>query len=247
MNGERRLRLVPPAGPPGGRDELQGDEPRGEPPASEEELREARLLAETLERGDDPLASALRAAAMPADLDALDHDALIARALGDEAAAPTRAERRAAERLRDALDGRGRAPAAVEGEQAELAAALRAAWEPAPLPELRNEALIARALARHERRDRGLDRRRRALPVTMAALSTLAAAAAAVAIFFFAQGDKAPAPGAAALISARSTAALFDPATPFPREGGETARIDRITSARAADLRANRYAAWGVR
>jgi hypothetical protein len=256
MKGERRLRLVPPAQQPG--------EPRGEEtPASEQELRQAGALAEAIERGDDPLARALRfafggsagtspgtlpgprSAAAPAALDEADHEALIARALGDEAAPPTRAEQAAAERLREALEGAPRA-----GGDADLADALRAAYRPAPLPELRNEALIARALP-----GRGGERHRRIAPVTMAALSTLAAVAAAVALLVGPVADQAaptasgPASVAApaALILSRSTAELFDPATPFPREGGETQRIDRIASARASDLRANRYAAWGVR
>ena len=46
---------------------------------------------------------------------------------------------------------------------------------------------------------------------------------------------------------ARSADALFDATTPFPRHGEESARIDRIASARAADLRQNRFAAWGVK
>ncbi|MCC6555365.1 MAG: hypothetical protein IT372_20585, partial [Polyangiaceae bacterium] len=134
-----------------------------------------------------------------------------------------------------------------------LAGALRAAWRPAPLPEIKNEALIARALGR-----RGGERHRRIAPVTMAALSTVAAIAAGVALLLGRASEQggpsamAPAPAEAiaaraALIPARSTAELFDAATPFPREGGETERVDRIASARAADLRANRYAAWGVR
>jgi hypothetical protein len=46
---------------------------------------------------------------------------------------------------------------------------------------------------------------------------------------------------------ARSTSTLFDPAMPFPARGGETDRLARIVAARAADLRANRFAAWGIR
>jgi hypothetical protein len=45
----------------------------------------------------------------------------------------------------------------------------------------------------------------------------------------------------------RSTADLFDTATPFPRVGGETARVDRIANVRAAELRDNRFALWGLR
>ncbi|XXT22897.1 hypothetical protein WME94_15230 [Sorangium sp. So ce429] len=239
-------------------------------PASDEELRAARELAEALEQGEVPLAAALRAAARPAGLDRADHEALLARALGDEDAPPTRAEQRAAERLRDALQpgslGRGEpgrgGGAGGEGARgghdahdahealAELAAALRAAWRPAPLPELRSRTLIEAAL-----RAAPAPRARRIAPVTMAALSTLAAAAAVAALIFGELREErasvARAPAAAAplppLIEARSTAALFDPAAPFPREGGQTERIDRIAAARASDLRQNRYAAWGVR
>ncbi|WP_437877976.1 hypothetical protein [Sorangium sp. So ce513] len=243
-------------------------------PASDAELRAARELAEALDRGEVPLADALRAAARPVGLDREEHEALLARALGDEDAPPTRAERRAAERLRDALEpraagggepGRGggaggegaRASSDARDELAELAVALRAAWRPAPLPELRHRALVEGAL-----RAAPAPRPRRIVPITMAALSTLAAAAAAAALLFgelrrelapAASAPGAPAAVAAAaaplprLIEARSTVALFDPAAPFPREGGHTERIDRIAAARASDLRQNRYAAWGVR
>ncbi|WP_437290270.1 hypothetical protein [Sorangium sp. So ce406] len=249
--------------------------PEEEPlaPAGAAELRAARALADALDRGEVPLADALRAAARPVGLDRADHEALLARALGDEDAPPTRAERRAAERLREALEPRAegepergaggegtRGPSDARDELAELAVALRAAWRPAQLPELRGRALVEGAL-----RAAPAPRARRIAPVTMAALSTLAAVAAAAALLFgeirqerapvaHAPGARAPAAEAAAaaaplsrLIEARSTAALFDPAAPFPREGGHTARIDRIAAARASDLRQNRYAAWGVR
>jgi hypothetical protein len=247
MKGERKLILVPPADPrrESPRDEAGLRDPELAAP-SDAEAREARALAEAIDRGKEPLALALRAAARPSGLDEADHDALLARALGDEGAPPTRVEQREAEALRDALDQRG--------EAAELALSLRAAWSPKPLLELRNEALLARAL-----RGRGGERPRRIAPITMAALSAVAAIAAGVALMYGQAADRleqAVAPQAspaqpaeirAALIPARSTTDLFDAAAPFPREGGETERIDRIASARAADLRANRYAAWGVR
>jgi hypothetical protein len=101
-------------------------------------------------------------------------------------------------------------------------------------------------------------------------LGALAALAAGVALFFGAMsaeqgagptsrtapngnapnnGIEQPAPPsvAATLIQARSTQELFDPATPFAKKGGESKRLDVIARARAADLRANRFAAWGVR
>ena len=48
-----------------------------------------------------------------------------------------------------------------------------------------------------------------------------------------------------ALAVSRSTQALFSDR--FAPTGGETARIDRIAMARAADLRDNEFAKWGVR
>ncbi len=254
MKGERHLKLVPL--PPEG---SQGDPAFGagddEPPPTEAELREAQALERALEKGIDPLAAALRSAYRPEPLEDVDHDALLARALGDEGAPPTAAERRDAERLAgelEAMKGRRVAPEPLS-EPAEIAAALRAAWAPRSIEPLRNEALIAKALATAP------SKRRRALPVTMAALSSLAAVAAGVALFFGqAKQPEQSAPTAAAptaagperaqaaLIRARSTSDLFDPETPFPRSGGTSERMDRIVSARSADLRANRFAAWGV-
>lgn len=234
------------------------------PQASDDELREARALAEALARGEDPLAVALRSAARSGELDEADHEALLARVLGggEEEAPPTKAEQRSADRLREALEGEDerRSPPALDGsarrpqdELVELAGSLRAAWRPRPLLELQSRRLIERAL-----RAPAEQRHRRLTPVTMAALSTLAAIAAGAALLFGEVGELAPASSApvssaaaparrAALIPARTTAALFDAATPFPREGGQTERIDRIASSRASDLRANRYSSWGVR
>ncbi|HZF55965.1 MAG TPA: hypothetical protein VE093_45435 [Polyangiaceae bacterium] len=250
MKGERHLKLVPlpPEGSPGAPAFDAGED---EPPPTEAELREAQALERALDKGIDPLAAALRSAYRPDPLEDVDHEALLARALGDEGAPPTAAERRDAERLAgelDAMKGRRAAPEPLS-EPAEIAAALRAAWAPRSIEPLRNEALIAKALA--------TSKRRRALPVTMAALSSLAAVAAGVALFFgqakqpeqsapTAAAPTAAGPAQAALIRARSTSDLFDPETPFPRSGGTSERMDRIVSARSADLRANRFAAWGV-
>jgi hypothetical protein len=49
----------------------------------------------------------------------------------------------------------------------------------------------------------------------------------------------------AAFASSRSTQSLFP--EPFASTGGETARVDRIAMARAADLRDNEFARWGIR
>lgn len=271
MKGERRLRLVPPSGTSSG---APGDAPgagpwegAGEPPPTETELREAEALREAMEHDRDPLAASLRAAFRPAPLDEGDLEALLARAIGDTGsvespgrvdAPPTKIEQREAERLRAELDAQeeGAAAGGRMSEQAELAGALRAAWAPRPLEPAKNEALVAAAL----RKMPLAAPRRRALPVTMAALATAAAMAAGVALLIGRMGgpessslQSAASPPSAVmagaqvdLIRARSAAELFDPATPFPRTGGESARIDRIASARAADLRANRFAAWGV-
>jgi hypothetical protein len=231
-------------------------------PFSDEELAEAAALREALEQGEDPLAMELRGAYAPASLADADLDALVSRALGDESAA-TNAERAAAEQLRADLAGEAfraggspHAPAPALGEGGELALALKLAAHPRALPQARNDALVDAALraplSRRGPLSGPLGRRRSALrriaPVTMAALTGVAALAAGVALFL----GRAPLPepalgGAAAMVHTRSADELFDAATPFPRHGGESARVDRIASARASDLRNNRYAAWGVR
>jgi hypothetical protein len=263
MKGERHLKLVPPLeGPPGDAPQkakgsgagLGFDAGPDEPTPTEAEIRAALELERALEEGIDPLAAALRSAYRPEPLEEVDHDALLARALGDEGAPPTAAEQREAARLAgelEAMKGRRAAPE-PRSEPAELATALKAAWSPRSIEPLQNEALIAKALQKAPKKGG------RALSVTMAALSTLAAVAAGVALLF-SRGELDPsrtptaaAPTAAgqaaqaALIRARSTTDLFDPETPFPRSGGTSERMDRIVSARAADLRANRFASWGV-
>ena len=62
--------------------------------------------------------------------------------------------------------------------------------------------------------------------------------AAAVVLLF-----RAP-PPSDALARVRSTQPLFT--EHFEAHGGESARIDRIAIARAADLRDNEFARWGV-
>lgn len=246
MKPERRLHLVP---PPSSSERGGGDEP----PFSEEELREAEALRAELERGRDPLANALRAAHAPSALDEGDLDALVARALGDEDAPPTRLEQSAADALREGLERPGTIP-----DEHAIVGDLRAAWRPGQLDGERNEALIEAALARHAARPAGrVISFRRALPITMGALSGALALAAGLALMLQrAEAPMGPSTAAppslavaarASLIRARSTDDLFDPAEKFPVSGEESARIDRIAIARASDLRQNRYAAWGVR
>ena len=163
--------------------------------------------------------------------------------MGDESAA-TGAERAAAERLRAELAGE--APA---GKPC-LRAAGRAQDGGAPrgdLPAARHAALIDAALARAPfLRRRLAPVLRRIAPVTMAAIAGVAALAAGVALFAGRVPARARRPPPRSP-RARSADDLFDATTPFPRRGGESARIDRIASARAADLRQNRFAAWGVK
>lgn len=247
MKPERRLHLVP---PPSSDERGGGDEP----PFSAEELREAEALRAAMEQGDDPLASALRAAHSPGELDEGDLEALLARALGEGDAPPTRLEQRAAEVLRDGLARGGE----LTGDQA-IAADLRAAWRSGEIAPARNEALIQAALDRAAPAKAGrVLAFRRAAPIFTGAVVSVAALAAGLALMF--QRAEAPAPSAAtaappslavaaraSLIRARSTDDLFDPAEKFPTSGEESARIDRIAMARSSDLRQNRFAAWGVR
>jgi len=248
---ERKLRLVPPAddggspGNPGSAPVPPAAAAPSEDAVSGEERAAAESLRDALDRGDEPLAAELHAAFAPAALAEDDLDALLARAMGDESAA-TRAEREAADRLRAELEGA--APGAVR--EAAVLLELRMAASPPALDPAKNEALIEAALSRAGApRVIAIGRRsvvRRLAPLTMAALAGVAALAAGFALFF--GQAKPPPPGTAtALIRARSTEELFDAATPFPRSGEESARIDRIAAARASDLRANRFAAWGVR
>ena len=233
MNGDRKLRLVPPP--------VATDDPPSQDLVSDEERAAAEALRDALGHGHgaEPLAGELRAAFAPAPLVEADLDAILARALGDETAT-TSVERKAADRLRAELDGE--API----EAAALLHALKAAAAPAPLAAQRNEALIEAALARRPSRGRSTSVRRLA-PFTMGALVGITALAAGLALFLGRPDAGSRRPAATALIRARSADALFDATTPFPRSGEESARVDRIASARASELRHNRFAAWGVR
>ncbi|HVK70058.1 MAG TPA: hypothetical protein VM694_36645 [Polyangium sp.] len=216
-----------------------------ESPPSLEELAEAEALRASLEKGEHPLAVVLRSASAPASLDDALNDALIERVLGkSEARAegedepPTASERAGATRLRDALD-------APRGEErraplAELAEALVAAHKPRAIEPLRNEALIARALGRTSAQPR----KGRVLSVVTAAV-VMAAAAAAGFVLTLRPSTESTVAEAPELQRSRSAGELFD--TPFPRVGGASARVDRIASARATELRQNRFALWGVR
>jgi len=138
-------------------------------------------------------------------------------------------------KLRDALEDPSRV-----NEDAELARALSSAWSPRDLSEEAHRALVEKALGHHDvRRRRG-----RVIRVSFGASAVLAIAAA---VLLYVRGDRRPPETghATALAFSRSTQALFPER--FATSGGESARIDRIAMARAADLRDNEFAKWGVR
>jgi hypothetical protein len=160
----------------------------------------------------------------------------------DPEAPPSDEEVAEANRLRDAL-----ASGAGGDESAELARALSAAWSPRDLSPADHRALVARSLAHARRRRRVLASR-----ASFGAGALIALAAGALVVLRGALGPPQSAPvgqvaqvGSTALISSRSTQSLF--AEPFAGAGGQTSRVDRIAMARAADLRENEFARWGIR
>jgi hypothetical protein len=214
------------------------------------ERAQAELLGRALDgRGEHPLArlgEALRAAHGATALATVDHEIMVALATGNEPALSDE-DIQSAEALARALDGEG------THELATLATAL-SACNGADIDELGHERVLRRTLFGGDPRH-GERTRRGALVTTLVAL------AAGIALFAgswqwletkagptsqLAPVSVAAVP-AAELVSSRSTAELFDPTQPFPSKGGESERMDRIVSARAADLRANRFASWGVK
>jgi hypothetical protein len=165
---------------------------------------------------------------------------------------PSDEERAQAAQLRDALEDPSRAH-----QDAELARALSAAWSPRELTTAEHRALVEQALARRDAAGRRGDgvlgfSRGKVFRVTFGASAALAVAAAVLLVVW--SGKRPPSPRAigpatsaraSVLAASRSTQALFSER--FAPTGGETARIDRIAVARAADLRDNEFAKWGVR
>lgn len=156
-------------------------------------------------------------------------------------APPTDEELAAAAALADALASKE----AASSDAALYAEALRNAFAPAPLADDRLDAIVEAALDRALPRQRG-----RVIRVAFGGAAAVLAMAAAAALFLRIgeQKDAASASNPSALptlLAARSAQDLFD--EPFPRTGGTSERVDRIASARERELRANRYAAWGVR
>jgi hypothetical protein len=156
--------------------------------------------------------------------------------------APATAEEAAeAEALRDALERE--APNA----KADLARALSLSNAPRTIAEGDHKGIVEEAILRGEaRRARSHQRRGRATFAVATGLALAAAVALTLGrMSFDSVALPASATAVAPLVPVRSTQPLFR--EPFARVGGESARIDRIASSRAADLRDNRFAAWGVR
>ncbi|MCC6217448.1 MAG: hypothetical protein IT376_21505 [Polyangiaceae bacterium] len=190
-----------------------------------DELVELALTGPELASGEAAIeAEALRAAAYGGELSPARAGALAALAVGE---LPTPAETLAGRTLAHEL-GSGAPPPLVE--------ALRAAWEPRELAAGRAAVLADRAVERR--------RRTNVIAVAFGAGAGVLALAAGVALLVRPPPEAAPAAAAVPVARSRSTAALFEER--FTVEA-TSARIDRIGEARARDLRANRYAAWGVR
>jgi hypothetical protein len=139
-------------------------------------------------------------------------------------------------KLRDALDDPGR-----RNDDADLARAMSSAWSPRDLSAMAHRSLVEQALVRHDARRR----RSRVIRVSFGASAALALAAA---VLLYIRSDRQPPETVhmmAAMAISRSTQPLFPDR--FAPTGGESARIDRIAMARAADLRDNEFAKWGVR
>jgi len=171
----------------------------------------------------DELALSLRSAARPTSLNAARHDFILEQALADPLAPPTPEEAQAAAELASALEG------SADTTGFTLVRALQLAQAP-----------VAPTLPQHERVLRRVRLTRHKLVIaTLGSVSTLLAAAAA--LFLLLEPARAPNPR---LATSRSLDAVLG-AEAFNLTASE--RMDRIVVARAADLRENRYAAWGVR
>ncbi|HEX8790148.1 MAG TPA: hypothetical protein VF765_04300 [Polyangiaceae bacterium] len=119
----------------------------------------------------------------------------------------------------------------------ELARVLRAAWSPDDLSVEEHRKLVAQAIA---------PRRSKVVRVSFGASAILALAASVLLAVWTDRGPRPGPPSVGPTLSlSRSTQSLF--AQPFAPRGGESARVDRIAMARAADLRENQFAKWGVR
>lgn len=223
---------------------------------SSNEREAASQLAERLD--SESFVTSLRAAHEAAEIDAHDDQILLALAMesvGEVTSSWSAATRASAAALAADLDGEG------DGDAALLpwTQVVRAAAGQLPeIDQLSHERRLRASLAGETTTGGGgeIETVPRRAPLWLGAVI---AAAAAIALFIgFGSGlddgpPRAGMPGpvadqaAATLKPPRSTADLFDPVEAFGAKGGESGRVDKILTARAADLRNNRFAAWGVR
>ncbi len=188
----------------------------------------------------EPLMQSVLNAWQPTELEGAALDALVAAALAaspaddSELEAPAcDAELLAAARLASLLDGATEED--TSGAEGHLALALRAAWQPEPLPRPTLDASVDRALFTARR---GQVRAR-----WWIAAGSVAAAAAVLLAVGQQRRQRAEAPVAELrLVSPQSTQSLV--AQDFSHTTA-TERIDRIAEARQRDLRENNFRRWG--
>lgn len=181
---------------------------------------------------EQALSRALLAAVRPEPLSAAQHEAILERAgLVAADAPPTQEEARAAAALARALDE----SADADSDELRLARELKLAVSgTADADGVRaHERALARSGALRSARGK-------LLVVSFGVGSAALAAAAAVTVFVGSTGQE----RVAGLVPTRSVAPLF---ARSGNELGASARLDRIAAERRRDLRANRYATWGVR
>ncbi|HEX9621497.1 MAG TPA: hypothetical protein VF989_15240 [Polyangiaceae bacterium] len=187
------------------------------------------------EEQEEELSEALSCAWAPPDVDAALHRRLLEIALEDPLAPPSAAEREEAERLRRTLDD-----ADDTDDGATVLTALRSAYTPSELDRARERAL------RGSGGGGALPRRARRAAWLLGAVGTaLAAAATWVAWIDVPRSFEAtPSHPSLRTYVSRSTTPLFDDRFAV---GAASARVDRIATARARELRDNRFANWGLR
>ena len=154
----------------------------------------------------------------------------------DPDAPPSAEEIAASERLREALEDRSAAH-----PDAELARALKHAVSPRAIESATHKKILDRTVP--------ATRARTTVVYFAGALAAAAAIALLVNTLPKSSSNAPPQIGAddlgASLTRVHPADDLFD--APFPKDQPTSERIDKIATARARDLRANRYARWGVK
>jgi len=174
---------------------------------------------------------AVRAAISPDEISAQRHERILCAALEDPFAEPSAEELREAEALRVALDD------GSEHEHAALARALGNALGRAELEPSMADRALEKAMPSSPARSN-------VIWVAFGAAASALSLAAAVALVIGSTRSEEASVARRELAPSRSLAPLLeaDAARLSPSE-----RMDRMASARAKDLRENRYTAWGVR